>query len=400
MIVALLGWGRFNYQYANKGFLNEEFVVNWVAARALVIDGGSPYHASVTREILTILGTGSTSTIGHVPQFTSPIYSLFILIPIAVIDDLTMAQAVWTSLQQVFLVVTILLTVHLSPYKPRRIIFAILVVTSFLGYHLITQIYHGGLFLLSCVVLLLSMVSIQNKRDEIAGILLGVVTIQLPYLILPILFILFWTMSHKRYLVFLWFISSVIILSVFGVFIVSGWPLQYLRILLNFSLYVPASSTGAAFHAWWPALSDLLSWLSAIAFGAMLAYEWLNSRRSDFRVFIWVMSFTIVISIWIGLPAIPQSLVLLQFPLMVCVGAWNDRWGKVGMIIAVLSLLITFFWQWWLMDLYIDTSNQVDNLKLLIPVPLICFLGLYWIKETIFHPKRLLMNELRAKGDY
>src|SRR4030066_757532 len=56
-IVNLLGWGRINHQIVTRGYLSERFVVNWVAARALIIDGESPYQPEVTRTILTVLGT-------------------------------------------------------------------------------------------------------------------------------------------------------------------------------------------------------------------------------------------------------------------------------------------------------------------------------------------------------
>lgn len=396
-ILSLLGWGRFNYQLASQGTMSEEFVVNWVAARALIMDGDSPYQPEVTRTILTVLGTSSTSDLGRVPQFTSPLYLILLILPFAIIDDLSVAQAVWMSLQQVVLAVLILLAVHLSPAKPGRVVFSLLVLTTFLGYHAVAPIFYGSTILLATLLLLLALLSIQNGREEIGGALLGLSTIQLPYVVLPVALILLWTLGHRKHLVILWFFAILVLLTVLGIFIVSDWPLQYLRILFRYPLYYPASSPGAAFRVWWPGIGNLMSWVLTILTVFVLLFEWWGALRGEFRLLLWVTCLTLAIGMWTGLPAIPQNLILLLLPLIICVSAWSERWGPVGSVIAIISLLIVFTWEWWLVHGNMDSRHPVDSLKLLLPLPVICLIGLYWIRGVVVHPKRLLIDEIRSR---
>lgn len=395
-IVNLLGWGRYNYHLVNQGYMSEEFVVNWVAARALIIDSESPYQPEITRTILTVLGTGSAPPMGRVPQFTSPLYTILVLLPFAFIADLNTAQALWITTQQVVLVILILFSVRLSPVKPGYYIFSLLVITTFLGYHAILPIYTGSTFLLTTLFLLLSVLSIQANRDEISGVFLGLATIQIPYMVLPILLILLWTLGKRRRMVVFWFFGTLILLFVLGIFVLSDWPLQYLGILVRYPLFFPASSPGAAFRTWWPGIGMLSSWTLSVITVLVLLHQWWVALRGEFHLLLWVLGLTLAIGMWTGLPVSPQHLVVLLLPLILCVSAWSGRWGRAGSVIASVCLLIVLGGEWWLVYRNIGSSQQVDALKLLIPLPTICLIGLFWVRWVIVHPKRLLIEEIRS----
>jgi hypothetical protein len=400
VIVNLIGWGRLNFNLAKQGYLSDEFVVNWVAARALITEGESPYQPGVTRAILNALNTDKAPALETVPQFTSPIYTILVFLPIAFIADLSTAQAVWMSLQQIVLAGLILLTVVISPTKPGRVVFSMIVLTTFFGYHALAPIYSGSTILITSLFLLLALLFIQNGRNELGGVFLGLTTIQLPYIVLPILLILLWTLGHGKRLVLLWFLAILVLMVVLGVFVVSDWPIQYLRILFRYALYYPASTPGAAFRTWWPGIGTLLSWIVTIITALVLLFEWWVAIRGDFRYLLWAVAFTLTISVWIGLPALPQHLVLLMLPLILYVSAWSERWRRTGNAIATLCLLLIFIWEWWLVYENMGSLRQVDSLVLLIPLPVISLFGLYWVRSTIVHPKRLLIDQMRSSENY
>ena len=389
-IVNLIGWGRFNYILASQGYLSEEFVANWVAARALIVEGESPYQPEITQTILSTLDTAVARDIDRVPQFTSPIYTIVIFLPIAFIADLIIAQAVWMTILQVVLIASILIAVHISPTKPSRLVYSFLVFTTLISFHVILPIYHGSTIVVAGLFLLLSLLSIRNGREEIGGVMLGLATIQLPYLVLPILLILFWTTGHRQRLFFLWFLGILILLVVLGVFLVPEWPQQYLKILFRYALYYPASSPGAAFRSYWPGIGTLLARLLTIVTTAVLLFEWWIARKGDFNFLYWAVGFTLTIGFWIGLPALPNNLILLLLPLVLCISAWSERWGRAGSAIAIICLTVVLIWEWWLAFGNINSLRQVDALRLLIPLPLICLVGLYWVRSVIVRPKRLV----------
>jgi hypothetical protein len=287
----------------------------------------------------------------------------------------------------------------MSPAKPNRLVFSLLIVTTLLSFHALAPIYDGSTILLTSLFLLLSLLSIRNGREELGGVLLGLTTIQLPYMVLPIILILLWTLGHRKRLVALWFLGILILLTVLGIFLVREWPLQYLQIFLRYPLYYPASSPGAAFRGWWPGIGMLMSWLLTILTTLVLLVEWWIALKGEFRYLLWATAFTLVVGLWTGLPVLPQNLVLLLLPLILCVGAWSERWGLVGSLIAVISLIIILIWEWWLVYGIMGSSRQVDSLKLIIPLPIVCLIGLYWVRSMIVNPKRLLIDEIRSRGN-
>ena len=141
-----------------------------------------------------------------------------------------------------------------------------------------------------------------------------------------------------------------------------------------------------------------MSWLLTIITALVLLFEWWMALRGDFRTLLWVMGFTLTVGIWTGLPAIPQNLVLLLLPLILCVSAWSERWGRAGSVIAAISLIIIFVWEWGLAYKNLGSTLQVDSLRLLLPLPIVCLVGLYWIRSVIVRPKRLLIDQMRS-GD-
>jgi hypothetical protein len=197
-------------------------------------------------------------------------------------------------------------------------------------------------------------------------------------------------------LVLLWFLGSLVILSAIGVFLVPEWPKQYLRILLNYTLFFPASSPAAAFRVWWPGIGDLLSWILSIFTILVLAVEWFSGMKKDFRWLLWAVGLTLVLSTWSGIPVLLQNLVLLTMPLILYTCSASERWKLSGDITAMISLVILFLWAWYLAIGNRGNIYQVDNLDLLFPFPLISLVGLYWVRWLFIRPKRRAIEQIRV----
>lgn len=396
ILINLVAWGKWNYDVTLSGHLSEDFVVNWVAARAFIFDGQNPYQPEVARTILTILNFGSDPILTHEAQFSSPIFSLIFLLPFALIDQLLVAQALWMSFQQVLIVIMVLITLKITTIKPGKIIFGLLIVSTIVSYHTILTISQGSTILLSGIFLLLSLLSIKHDREELGGVLLGLATIQLPYIMLPITLILLWTLLRGSKLVVFWFLGIIGLLTVVSLFIVRDWLDQYLKVLANYSIIYPASSPVTAFRAWLPGIGTTLGWGLSIISATIMLFEWWLALKAEFRWLVWTVSLTLVLSLWVGLPALPENLVLLIPPLVIVIGAYSERWKWSGNLIALVSLIIILVWEWWIVLNMSSTSSSIDSLALLFPMPLLCLIGLYWVRWLVTRPRKLLIDDMHA----
>jgi hypothetical protein len=77
-----------------------------------------------------------------------------------------------------------------------------------------------------------------------------------------------------------------------------------------------------------------------------------------------------------------------------------ERWPRGGQWVAVLMAVILFIWEWAMY--YLDlTGNQPGmQLNLLIPLPLILLIGLYWVRWWVIKPRRMLIEELKLNESY
>jgi hypothetical protein len=107
-----------------------------------------------------------------------------------------------------------------------------------------------------------------------------------------------------------------------------------------------------------------------------------------------------VISQWIGIPAIPANFTGLILPLILVSAMLSERWQQGGQWIAVFLTLVVFVWEWALLILDLNSYQPGMQLNLLIPLPLILFIGLYWVRWWAIKPNRLIIEELRFGGIY
>jgi hypothetical protein len=399
-IVLLIGlvWG--NYNFAGDNITGEGFSVQWISIRSLITSGNSPYSDQVSVEIQDVVQTESNFAPGNPPKYTSPIYSGVVVLPFALIGNKTLAHALWLTVQLVAFFVILVLGIKLTAWKPVWYVFLLFLVFTIFSYHLIIPWLDGGLSIWATLFLVLGFLAINSDRNELAGISLALSTIQPQMVILVIVFSLIWAASRRRRLLILWFFITLIFLSIVGLFLVPDWIIQYLRLLYKFQQNFPPGTLGALFKSTWPGLGKQLGWLVSGVSALLLLIEWWLALRKDFRWFLWTACLTIVISQWIGIPAIPGNFIGLILPLILISALFIEHWPRGGQWVAVLMAVILFIWEWAMLYLDLTSIQPKMQLNLIIPLPLILLIGLYWVRWWAITPRRLLIEELKLGESY
>ena len=157
---------------------------------------------------------------------------------------------------------------------------------------------------------------------------------------------------------------------------------------------------GVLFTGLWPGLGKQLGWMLTGILVVMLITEWFFAIRKDFRWFLWTACLTMVISQWIGIPTIPANFTGLILPLILVSAMLTEHWSHGGQWISVLLAFIIFVWEWAV--LYNDLNSPQPGLQLILlfPLPLILFIGLYWVRWWAIKPRQLRMEELRLGETY
>ena len=149
------------------------------------------------------------------------------------------------------------------------------------------------------------------------------------------------------------------------------------------------------FRSLWPGLGKQLGWLITGMSIILLLVEWWLAMKKEFRWFLWTACLTIILSQWIGIPTIPGNYFIMIMPLILVFAMLAERWPNGGQWVAVLITVVLFIWEWALYYIDLTSNTPTMQLNLIIPLPLILLLGLYWVRWWAIKPKRFLIEELR-----
>ena len=149
------------------------------------------------------------------------------------------------------------------------------------------------------------------------------------------------------------------------------------------------------FKNMWPGVGKQLGWVITFLSAIVLIVEWILALKKDFRWFLWTACLTLVISQWIGLPIVIGNYIFLILPLILVSAMLSERWPRGGQWIAIMITAVVFVWEWLIFVRSFYNSQPAMQLNLIVPLPIILFFGLYWVRWWAIKPDRLFMEELR-----
>jgi len=397
-VVVLVTWANYNFVQQNPG--GNDFLVHWVGTRALFIDGLSPYSETVAERIQTLVYGRPALPGEHELRVAYPMYSALVFLPFALISDYELARALWMTVLEAALIGLAFLSLKLTRWKMSIWLLPFFLIFSIFWYHSLRPLINGNAVILVALALVAAFAALRTGRDELAGVLLAFSTIKPHLVILPIFFILIWTISFGRWRTLGWMLISLVLLSISAALFVPDWPLQNLREILAFYSNNPPGTPGAAFETWLPATGRRLGWALSALMGLILVVEWVFVRRKEFRWFLWTGCLTLVISQWIGIQTDPGNFILLFFPLVLVFSMWVERWGRAGSVLTSISMFLLFIVPWGIFLQTVMYGDQpLQHPIMFFPLPLFLLITLYWVRWWAIKPRRLLVEELRAYED-
>lgn len=397
-ILVLITWANFNFVQQNPG--GNDFLVHWVGTRALIVDGISPYSETVAERIQT-LAYGRPARPGeHELRVAYPMYSTLIFLPFALVSDYELARALWMTTLEATLIGLAILSLKLTRWRISIWLLPFFLVFSIFWYHSLRPLINGNAVILVAFILVAAFAALRSGRDEFAGVLLALSTIKPHLVVLPIIFILIWTISQRRWRALGWMLISLVLLSVGAALFVPDWPLQNLREILVYSSYNPPGTPGAVFETWLPATGRQLGWGLSAILGLIVIREWIVVRHKDFHWFLWTGSLTLVTSSWIGIQTDPGNFILQFLPLVLVFSVWVERGGRTGTVLSSLALFLLFIVPWVIFLQTVTYGDQpLQHPIMFFPLPLFLLITLYWVRWWAIKPRRLLVEELRSYED-
>jgi hypothetical protein len=399
IILTLIALGWVNYTFSEQNPGGTDFLVHWMGARELLMNGISPYSDLTALKIQVAIYGRPARPGEHEFRVAYPLYSTAIFAPFAMLSDFTLARALWMTSLQAALLALVFLSLQLTEWRPGILVLALLLVFSLLWYHALRGIINGNAVILVAFLIGAALLALKSGKDELAGVLLAFTTIKPQVVVILLLFIFIWVISTRRWPVIFWFLVTLVFLTLAGLAFVPDWPLQNLREVLRYPGYNPPGTPGAAFQEWWPGVGARLGWGLTIFMAALLLVEWWQARKSDFPWFLWAACLTLVASQWIGIQTDPGNFIVLFVPMILVLATWEERWGKRGRLVIILLLAFAFVGLWALFLYTVDLDLHAQQHPIMFfPLPAMLLVGLYWVRWWAIRPSLLLVENLRTSG--
>lgn len=383
-LLALAGMSALNLRFSESSPGGTDFLVHWVGARALLLEGTSPYSDAVAEEIQTRTYGRPALPGEHELRVAYPLYSVILFSPFALIEYYNLARALWMTLLEVCLLATSLLGMRLVDWKPGVLGTSVFLTFSLVWYHALRPLINGNAVIVVAFLFVAALWAIRCEQDAWAGVLLAFATIKPQLCVLIIPFILLWALSRKRWGLIGWTVGGVAALSLLGMLWLPDWPLQFLREVLRYPGYNPAGTPAAAFREWWAAVGTLLGWGLTLLMAGLLLLEWRVTWGKDgYAWFLWTACLTLVASQWIGVQTDPGNYIVLLAPLALVLAYLYRRWPRRADLLAggLLLALGVGLWALFLATLSFKGGQPVQHAVMFFPLPLVLLVGLYAIRE-------------------
>ena len=361
-------------RYAPQVTSGYDFYPRWAGARALWLEGRSPYSDQVTTEI-------QTGFFGHPVEpgqdqicFAYPLYFALLLTPLAVLPY-PLAYAIWTTALFYLCLVSGWLAMRLMRWRPPVWLSLITVVWSALFYPNARSILVGQPGLLVLLFTLLTMLALQAGRDIRAGLWLALATVKPQMALFPVLWMLWWGLWQRRWR-FLLSCSVVMVLLFAASFIaLPTWLLEFVRQVLAYPSYMhPVSVVGWLSRDLWPGLGRAGELAPTLLLLALLAWLWWDRRKHIGSSWLWTTAVTLTVANLV-LPLTAATFYTTLLMPLVLLFHWLDqragRWGRVAILGSQVTLLIG------LSAVFLATiSGSLPYEADLIPLPLLLFVAL------------------------
>lgn len=391
-LVVFLNYRLVQYQRQT----GSEFFVGWQSVRLLLQEGVSPYADGTAQRIeqmATEIGLD-----GILAPFNAPLYTLILYLPFAIVKDFSLARALALSVAEISMGLALFLSLRLTTWRPKAWMWGALIIFGVGWFPSAMALLSGSVIPALVLIVALALWAVRMRRDEIAGVALGLATVRPHVAGILIGMILLWAIFNRRGLIVLWFFITVALLSLFFALFVPSWPIEYLAMLITRQRPLPGLAVGEALKVFFPGVGMRLGVAVSGVMGVVFLVELMLHRRTGSRAFLWLASLSLVATPWLGVRLQPEDLSLF-LPAIVLVGSlWNERWRYIGLFLIGATLVVLGVGTWGMAGWQIVEKLPPQNLALnVLFVPLIGIALLYWVRWWAIRPPSVWMDLIQQE---
>lgn len=375
-----LYWANFHFLSSEGG--GSDFAVYWNSGRTVLYDNATPYgELASLRSQNTIFGIAGRA--GDPPALLDlPFHIEVFVLPFAFIQNFKVAGAIWMTLLEIFIVITVFISLRFLRWEPNPLIGGAIILFSIFSVYGLWAAISGNAVIISGLLIAGVMLALREDHDELAGILLALATFKFLTIGFFLLFIILWTAFRHRKRLFLPFGMTLVILIAVSFFFFPNWFLPNARAIFANLKYGDWLSPAKIFQDELPFIGEKLGWILSGFFAVVLLTEWWLAMKKEYPRMVWTAALTLAITPLLGLPTYPQNYAVLIIPLIIALYVMSSH-STSSKTLIIDGLLVFFFVGLWAIAIIAADAKTA----LFFPLPVFVILMLYWVRWwVVSHP--------------
>jgi hypothetical protein len=374
-----------------------DFYVNWVGARAFLVDKIDPYSGEVPARVQQLVYSGPAQ-VGDEPYILdTPFQILLLYFPTALLSNPTMARALFTLILELALFALALLSLRLTEWESPRIFAILFIFFAVFNFYTFQAIDQANPVLILALLYVGILFGLRAELDELTGALMAFslccFEVGAPFLILIFLRVYY----EKRTRVFAGFFMTCFILFFISFLAYPNWIIPFLRATTNNLRADFGFNIRLILVDFFPAQGKTLGWILTLGLFLLLGYEWSSARSGDFRRFYWASCLSLAAAPLLGFRTEMEHLVVLIIPLALVFAIVHDRWHRFGDGLTILLMFVIFILPWLLYFFAVNRFGIIAQEIIFLFLPLSTLIGLYWIRWWAIRPPRIFSDFVNRK---
>ncbi len=383
VLVGFVFFGNLLFTRAEPG--GTDFLYRWLPTRLILFEGYDNPYSDEAELRVELMHHGHARQGDEIPgMFDYPYYILPLMIPFALIEDFSLARALWMTMLEVIHVLLVVLTLRLFKIRLRSGLLALLLIFALWCSFFTQPLVDGNLSPVAALFTLLSLVMIAKNKDIPAGILLALSTIKPQLSVLFCILVCWWAFSHRRWQIILAAGISMALLWGVSFAIQPSWFTEFLKDVSTYPEIASPHSPASILAAWLPKTSQWIGWGFSLAVGLVLVREWIRVFGKDPTMLFWTASLTFALAPLSGISSAKSNFIAMLPGIVLLTAALAHRWRKTCLVVPVGMILIMLVsWAATLIGLiYYPEVESVTFIDFLI-APIMLAGGLFWMKKYL-----------------
>jgi len=374
---------------------SNSFLIDSALSNLLFIKGISPYSKDIASILENYFSTRGASAISQGAIFQLPIYHLILYLPFSFIGDLNWSFSLWLTVNQCIFLLCLINCIKIFNREKNNKFLWVILSGGLLGYFFVSNFLAANTAIIQLYFFILGLGFISSDKHILAGLLLGLATIDPFNYFLPLLIVIGYLLSRKQLEPIVWFVISIVLLSLAGIIFDSGWILKFLRNIFLEGSFFPFIDYNHALLNWIPKLSSggLVNFIPLILIlWLFLEFSRLPKQSSDQMY--WILGLAACINPFIIMRESNYSSILFVLPIIFIVYLWESHssglinkviYGILGFIAVILPFAALIFPQYFR---FIGNFHSINLINSIIIIVI-----LYWIRWWVVIPYDYLTHK-------